>query len=103
MKQTSENRSPLETLLGPFLSAPRARQAVAAQAALACLAGDSAPAPDQILLGPAGAAKVLSCSKMQIWRLVRAGTLKAVILPGTKFRKYRRADLERLAAGGGAV
>jgi len=59
--------------------------------------------PDQptggpILLGMREGARLISCSRSTLWRLIRAGKIKPVeLLPGC--RRIRRRDLEELAHG----
>lgn len=90
-------RITLDLFLTKILAAPPGKQQSAIKNALALL--DGSPPPDQILLSAGEAARLLSVSKMTVWRLVKSGVIKPFIIPGMKDPKYRRADLEKLAGG----
>lgn len=51
------------------------------------------------LLTPAEAAAALRVSTSTLKGWVRNGKLQAVVLPGGGHRRYRREDIERIAAG----
>ena len=77
-----------------LITAPKARQTAAVASALALLDGK----PENALLDSgANACRLLTCSKPTLWRMVRDGTIKPVHIRG--LTRYRRSDLERLAAG----
>lgn len=91
---------PLDQFLRRLITAPKARQAEAVHSALALLDGKP---EDALLYNGAQAARLLSVSKPTLWRMVRDGTIQPVHLPGFGRPRYRRVDLERLAAGGKAA
>jgi excisionase family DNA binding protein len=43
-------------------------------------------------------ARVLAVSERQVQYWTRAGTLRAISIPGIRAKRFRRADVERLAA-----
>ena len=57
--------------------------------------------PERLLYGGSKAARLISVSTQTLWRMVRAGTIKPVKIRGST--RYRRSDLERLAAGEGSA
>ncbi len=68
--------------------------------ALAYLSGQADVLLPKLLLSQAEAARVLSISRVSMWRLVKESVITPVEIGGIK--RYRLADLERLAAGGAA-
>lgn len=97
MENTHPQNQVFELFLRRLLSAPPGKQQSAIKSALALL--DGAPPPDQLLLSAGEAARILSISKMSVWRLVKNGVIKPVVIPGLKNPKYLRAELEKLAGG----
>jgi len=95
------NNQALNVFLRKLILAPNGKRDMAVKNALALL--DGAPPPDQILLTGAAAARVLSVSVATLWRLRASGAIKPIFLQEGGHPRYRRADLERLAAGGGGV
>lgn len=89
-----KNDPPLDMFLKRLITAPKARQSVAVESALALLNGKP---PDRMLYTGAEAARLLSVSTQTLWRMVRSGVITPVHVRGST--RYRRADLERLAAG----
>lgn len=85
---------PLDMFLKRLITAPRAKQTAAVESALALLAGKS---EDALLYSGAQSARLLNISVQTLWRMVRSGTIQPVKIRGST--RYRRADLERLAAG----
>ncbi|NLE66572.1 MAG: helix-turn-helix domain-containing protein [Lentisphaerae bacterium] len=85
---------PLDLFLKRLIVAPKAKQAVALESALALLNGKP---EDRLLYNGAEAARMLSISTQTLWRMVHAGTITPVKVRGST--RYRRTDLERLAAG----
>lgn len=68
--------------------------------AMAILAGKSKLGGESLslLLTQAQVARLLNCSRWSVKRLVQDGLLKPVKLRG--LTRYRRVDIEQLAAGG---
>ena len=68
--------------------------------ALAYLSGQADVLLPKLLLSQAEAARVLSISRVSLWRLVKDGVITPVHIGG--IRRYRLRDLQRIAAGGAA-
>ena len=68
--------------------------------ALAYLSGHAEVLLPKLLLSQAEAARVLSISRVSLWRLVKEGVITPVEIGGIK--RYRMSDLERIAARGAA-
>jgi hypothetical protein len=68
--------------------------------ALAYLSGQAEVLLPKLLLTQAEAARALSISRQSLWRLVQENLISPVEIGG--IRRYRLADLQRLAAGGAA-
>ena len=95
MSHDKDNGS-LDQFLRRLVTAPRAKQAEAVQSALALLDG----APENALLHTtAQSARMLNISKPSFWRLVKNHGIEPVNIPGFARPRYRRSDLEKLAAG----
>ena len=97
-------RSSLEYLASLWLAAdPGARRA--AIAALERKPEPRAPAPEPgerpLLLSQRDAARLMGLSRQTIFRWSRIGILPTVVIAGV--RRYRLADLERLAQGATAT
>ena len=67
-------------------------------AALAYMGGKAADLARPLLVTQAEAARLLSMSRVTVYRLVRGGVLHPVEVRGAK--RYRVEDLERIARGG---
>jgi len=89
-----QNDQTLDIFLKRLITAPKAKQAVAVESALALLNGKP---PDRLLYSGAEAARQLSISVQTLWRMVRSGAIKPVKVRGST--RYRRDDLLKLAAG----
>jgi hypothetical protein len=68
--------------------------------ALAYLNGQAEVLLPKLLLTQAEAARALSISRQSLWRLVQENLINPVEIGGIK--RYRMADLTRIAAGGAA-
>jgi len=90
----------LEVFLRKLVIAPKVKQSDAIQSALALLDGKPA---DALLYSNAQSARMLSVSKPSFWRMVKSGVITPVMIPGFARPRFRRADLERLAAGQAGV
>ena len=66
--------------------------------ALAYLSGQAEVLLPKLLVSTAEASRVLSVSRQTLWRWVTEGLIKPVEIGGV--RRYRMADLHRLACGG---
>ena len=95
----SQENQPFDKFCRRYFTAPKVKQAEVIQSALALLNGRPA---DALLYSGAQSAMMLNVSFQTFWRMKRAGAIKPVVLPGMGRPRYRRADLERLAAGKGA-
>lgn len=89
-----QNDQTLDIFLKRLITAPKAKQAIAVESALALLNGKP---PDRLLYSGAEAARQLSISVQTLWRMVRSGAIKPVKVRGST--RYRRDDLLKLAAG----
>lgn len=56
-------------------------------------------ADEQALLTQIDAARILGLSKPSMYKIVRAGALKPVVIAGLARPRYRRSDVEQLARG----
>lgn len=90
--------SNLDIFLKRLITAPANRRDAAVQSALELLNGKP---PDRMLYSGAEAARQLSISVQTLWRMKMSGTIVPVKIRGST--RYRRVDLERLAAGEGVV
>ena len=96
---TNEKPAALDSFLKEFLTAPAKRKEAAIEAARVALTGDDGPRP--ILVDQATAARMLSCSRMTIFRMVQSGELKPVKISGLV--RYAVAQLQALAGSGKAA
>jgi hypothetical protein len=87
---------PLDQFLRRLVIAPVAKQVAAAAAAEQVLTGKP---PDRILYCAADAAKLISVSRTAFWRLTKTGQIRPVQIPGFGRPRFRRADLDAIAAG----
>jgi len=83
-----------DKFLRSFCIAPAAKKKRIMESASKIL--DGLP-PERLLYDGAEAARLISVSTQTLWRMVQAGTIKPVKIRGST--RYRRSDLERLAAG----
>jgi hypothetical protein len=96
---TTKHPAALDSFLKEFLTAPAKRKEAAIEAARVALTGDDGPRP--ILVDQATAARMLSCSRITIFRMVRTGELKPVKISGLV--RYPVAQLQALAGSGKAA
>lgn len=92
---TNEQPAALDSFLRDFLTAPGKRRSAAIEAARAALSGE--PEVEPILVDQATAARMLSCSRITIFRMVQAGELKPVQVRG--MTRYPVEQLKALASG----
>lgn len=88
------NEPTLDLFLKRLITAPKAKQNIAIESALAMLNGKP---EERLLYSGAEAARQLSISVQTLWRMVRSGEIQTVKVRGST--RYRRADLLKLAAG----
>lgn len=88
------NEPTLDLFLKRFITAPKAKQKIAIESALAMLNGKP---EERLLYSGAEAARQLSISVQTLWRMVRDGEIQTVKVRGST--RYRRADLLNIAAG----
>ena len=85
---------PLDQFLRRLIVAPKAKQNAAVESALSLL--DGRP-EDALVYSATQAARLLNCSVMSLWRLRKTNAITPVKILG--MTRYRRSDLEKLAAG----
>ena len=96
----SNERKLTESVLQALLTASASQKAAALAALRAETPQRSVKQRESgpLLVGPAGAARILGVSRSSLWRMIRTGHLATVeIMPGC--RRVRRADVEAIAAG----
>ena len=89
---SAEQNQQLDVFLRRLISLSPTRQAAAIQAAGQAIAGQE---PDRLLLSPREAGRLLSLSRVTLWRLARAGRLPAVRIG--RLVRFRQADVLKLA------